>query len=175
MNKSSGMAVAVVVIACCTPMSKAEAPIVLHASADDCEIVAAIGKEKLNWGAKPPTAVFYSVHEGPRGSQYIQDCDWKKLGVAVPLTDPSASQGGFHVSRPEYRGDLAKTYYSFTIAPTPFQTRAFASYEKCALEKRAGHWRLLRCECSPSPAPGFSSPAPLPLPCARMRPGDADQ
>src|ERR1700722_415998 len=74
-----------------------------HASADDCAIIAEIGKSELHWSVtNAPQASFYASFETPGGGSYLEDCEWEKLGLAPPLIGTPNSPMRFFITRPAY-------------------------------------------------------------------------
>jgi len=119
---------------------------VAHASADDCEIIVAVGKSELNWGTAPPAQAFYPAFDRQDGSPWVADCAWKNFGAADPVIGTPDSPSGFSISPPVYSGDTASVDLHTFIAPPKGQHYApFMSIEACKLERRLGHWRLIGC------------------------------
>jgi len=122
-----------------------------HASADDCAIIAEIGKSELHWNAaKAPEAYFYPRFETAGGAQYLEDCAWKKLGLADPMIGTPNSPIGFFITRPVYSPTGASAYFQYSVAAVSDSNgKKIAPYieqELCTLEKDAGGWHLIRCK-----------------------------
>lgn len=119
---------------------------VAHASADDCEVIVAVGKSKLNWGAAPPAQAFFPESNRQDGSPWVADCAWKKFGVADPVIGTPDSPSGFSLSPPVYDGDTASVDFQTFVAPPKGQHYApFMSIDTCKMERRFRHWRLIEC------------------------------
>jgi len=115
------------------------APVEL-ASPDDCAIIVAIGKGRLDWGASPPKYAFFP--DWPQGAGvYRESCPWRSLGVAEPVIGTPASPNGFYVGRPAY--DAGRTHATATLALSV--RPSFLETFDCELEKRDGAWRLIAC------------------------------
>jgi hypothetical protein len=126
-------------------------PKVEYASADDCQIIVAIGRSEAAWGPNGPNQPF--VAEGPLadGTIYRQACDWRALGVGAAVT-PSPGQVGarFAIEKPTYKqhGKVAEAAANFVVWAGPGST-PFLSVRYCKLRKESGDWRLLRCAQGP--------------------------
>jgi hypothetical protein len=122
-----------------------------HASPDDCAIIAEIGKSELHWSAaNAPNALFYPKFETPGRRIYLQDCPWKKLGLAEPRIGTSDSPMGFFITRPIYSGTSAKASFQYSVASVAAaggkRIPPFAERDLCTLEKDAAGWHLIRCK-----------------------------
>jgi hypothetical protein len=153
-------AVAALLASCASPLppsqasdgTSIEAP-VEHASAEDCAVIAAIGKSELHWSAtNAPNAHFYPKFETPDHRTYLEDCPWKKLGVAEPLIGKPGSPMGFFVTRPIYFDSGAKAWFQYNVAAVGTANGKnippFVERELCTLEKDADGWHLTRCKLS---------------------------
>jgi hypothetical protein len=128
------------------PTETISAGTVVHASAEDCEIIVEVGKAKLNWGTAAPVYAFFPEFDLPGGRVYREDCHWKELGLAEPVIGSPSSQKGFFISRPAYSGTRATVELEMTVRPPEGQRiGAFIEADICTLEKRVGHWRLMEC------------------------------
>ena len=118
-------------------------------SADDCAIIVEIGKAEMNWGMTAPSYAFYPAFNVPGGGIYLEDCPWKKLGVAEPVIGTSASAHGFFITRPVYTGDRASSTIQESISPPPEingrKISPFVAQKNCTLKKQGGRWRLIEC------------------------------
>jgi hypothetical protein len=124
---------------------------VQHASADDCAIIAEIGKSELHWNAaNAPEAYFYPRLGTAGGALYLEDCIWKKLGLADPMIGTPNSPIGFFITRPVYTATGASAYFQYSVATVSAPNgKAIAPYveeELCTLEKDAVGWHLIRCK-----------------------------
>ena len=122
-----------------------------HASADDCAIIAEIGKSELHWSVtNAPQASFYASFETPGGGSYLEDCEWEKLGLAPPLIGTPNSPMGFFITRPAYSATGASAYFQYSVAPVSApdgsKLSPFIEQELCTLEKHAEGWHLVRCK-----------------------------
>jgi hypothetical protein len=125
--------------------------LVEHASADDCAIIGEIGKSEVEWSAtSAPQAFFYPRFETPAGGTYIEDCPWKKLGLAEPRIGTPASPMAFFITRPAYSSTGASAYFQYSVGPVPTgngkKIAPFIKEELCTLDKRAEGWHLIHCE-----------------------------
>lgn len=116
---------------------------IIHASHDDCEIIAEVGKAKFQWGADTPTAALYSTYDQPGGGSYVEDCDWGKFGLGTPKQGGPDSESGFTIARPAYSGDRATVEAQSFVRSKGFSP--FMQTMTCTLEKRKGHWHLIGC------------------------------
>ena len=122
-----------------------------HASADDCAIIAEIGKSELHWSVtNAPQASFYASFETPGGGSYLEDCEWEKLGLAPPLIGTPNSPMRFFITRPAYSATGASAYFQYSVAPVSApdgsKLSPFIEQELCTLEKHAEGWHLVRCK-----------------------------
>jgi hypothetical protein len=148
MKRSLFVALAAVLLLPATTLAQSAQTVVpvAHASADDCEIIVAVGKAKLNWGAAPPAQAFFPESNREDGSPWVADCAWKKFGVADPVIGTPDSPSGFSLSPPVYDGNTASVDFQTFVAPPKGQHYApFMSTDTCKLERRLRHWRLIEC------------------------------
>jgi hypothetical protein len=120
-----------------------------RASADDCAILVEVGKNQMNWGVIPPDFAFYSEFDRDGGGTYVEDCPWKELGVAEPLRPSQQTEKDFFITRPAYRGDEATVSLQYSISGRIVdgkKTRPFIRRNKCTLEKKDVHWKLVVCK-----------------------------
>lgn len=124
------------------------APLV-HASADDCAVIVAIGKSELKWGAGAPRAAFLRDFVLPDRSTYREDCPWKELGVAEPTIGDAQSAAAFSITRPAYEGNRATAWFQYSVAelhePSGTSIPPFLEREECTAQKGSAGWRLLGC------------------------------
>ncbi|HTT83589.1 MAG TPA: hypothetical protein VMF67_08905 [Rhizomicrobium sp.] len=125
--------------------------LVEHASADDCAIIAEIGKTELHWSAtQPPKAAFYPTYATPGGGTYLEDCPWKNLGVAPPQTPTSGAPMGFFVTRPVYSNAGARAWFQYSVTAVTGadgkKIPPFVERDLCLLEKDADGWHVTRCK-----------------------------
>lgn len=116
----------------------------VHASAEDCAVIAEIGKNQLKWreGARdlPMTAASFGA-----------DCDWKAFGTAGPAivpVDPGPYYEGLRLSfsRPIYSADGRQATVEYGVGGNAGpKTYFYASY-KCSAEKRDGRWQFVACK-----------------------------
>jgi hypothetical protein len=148
-------AVATILTSCASPLPASHASdgpaAIEHASADDCAIIAEIGKSELHWSAtNAPQASFYPGFQTPDGGTYLEDCPWKNLGLAEPQIGAPNSPMGFFITRPVYSGAGANAYYQYSVgpvaAPNGKKISPFVEQELCTLEKDANGWHLVRCK-----------------------------
>jgi hypothetical protein len=125
-----------------------------RASADDCAIFVELGKKQLHWGATPPTASFYPEWPGAGGAgTYLEECPWKQLGVAAPLSPAQNPNESFFITRPVYAGPKS------TAATVKFEyrhagksadgqqnLRPFFVRQTCSFEKDEQGWLLMGCK-----------------------------
>jgi hypothetical protein len=120
-------------------------PEIIHASADDCAVIVAIGRSQVQWGEHGPNEPFFVDGALPDGADFREDCPWRSLGVGDPVP---ARQGalGFAIDRPIYGADgkSATAALSFT-AFSKKNVTPFASVETCSLVKQGGGWTLVKC------------------------------
>ena len=127
-------------------------PAVVHASADDCAIIAAIGKAELGWGLKSPGDwPFFPDYDLAGGGSYVEDCRWGALGVAAPTLGSPDSMRGAAVARPVYGpgGLTATADLTTTMRAKDPDGRPLPPYLEdrvCRLERRAGAWRVVSCD-----------------------------
>jgi hypothetical protein len=148
----------VMTLACCAPRPPSMAPtnvsmprVIAHATPDDCAIIAEIGKSQLHWSAtKAPEASFYPEFAMPGGGTYMEDCPWKKLGIAEPRVGKPDTAMGFFISRPNYSTTGANAYFQYSVGPmtTPDGKRIspFIEQQLCTFEKNADGWHLVHCK-----------------------------
>jgi len=122
-----------------------------HASADDCAVIAEIGKSELHWSAtNAPQASFHPSFDIPRGRIYLEDCPWQKLGLAEPRIEVPNSPMEFFITRPTYSATSASAYYQYRVGPVAMpngkKISRFVEQELCTLEKGANGWHLIRCK-----------------------------
>jgi hypothetical protein len=120
-----------------------------RASADDCAIIVEVGKSRMNWGVAPPDSAFYPEFDREGGGTYLEDCAWKKFGVAEPLTEAQKPGKGFFITRPRYTGTTATVDLQYFISGPIVdgkQLPPFISVETCSLEKQGDRWQLRECK-----------------------------
>jgi hypothetical protein len=120
-----------------------------RASADDCVIIVEIGKSAMGWGATAPDYAFYPEFAREGGGTYLEECPWKQLGVAEPLTKAQQPKKGFFITRPRYEGAKATAELEVYISGPVIdgkQMPPFLSLEICSLEKQRDRWQLLECK-----------------------------
>jgi hypothetical protein len=120
-----------------------------RASADDCAIFVEVGRHEMNWGAKPPDYAFEPEWDRAGGGTYLEECPWKELGVAEPLTRAQQPEKSFFITRPNYSGAGATVKLEFSISGRIVdgkKTPPFIMSQKCTLEKNDGRWHLAGCE-----------------------------
>jgi len=135
------------ILAVVASQAVAPAPVIHHASKDDCEIIVAIGRAKVGWGDKGPDEPLFIDGPLPDGSDYREDCSWHGLGVGDPVPGTPGKGNGFGIDKPVYGPDgaTATTQLSFTVFSASNQ-RPFLQELSCKLTKRDGHWVLDSCE-----------------------------
>jgi hypothetical protein len=119
-----------------------------RASADDCAIFVEVGKSRMNWGVKPPDFAFEPEWDRAGGGTYLEECPWKELGVAEPLTRAQQPEKSFFITRPHYSGSGATVDLEFSISGRIVdgkKTPPFIKSETCALEENDDRWHLLEC------------------------------
>ncbi len=151
-------AIAALLVSCAPPLHPSGAAggagtraTVEHASADDCAIIAEIGKAELHWSAaNAPEAPLYPVFATPGGGTYLEDCPWKKLDLAEPSIGTQASPIGFFVTRPVYSTAGASAWFQYSVGPVATaggkQIAPFIEQELCVLDRHADGWHLIRCK-----------------------------
>ena len=120
-----------------------------RASVDDCAIIVEVGKNKMNWGASAPDYAFYGEFDRDGGGTYLEDCSWKQLGVAEPLTKARQPEQGFSITRPSYAGATATVDLQIFISGRIVdgkRTPPFISVEICAVEKQGDRWQFRECK-----------------------------
>jgi hypothetical protein len=120
-----------------------------RASADDCAIFVEVGKRKMDWGAKAPDFAFYSEFDRVGGGTYLEDCPWKALGVAEPLTHAQQPEKSFFITRPDYSGAGATVDLEYSLSGRIVDGERmppFIMSQKCRLEKNDDRWHLVECE-----------------------------
>jgi hypothetical protein len=108
-----------------------------------------VGKNQLNWGATPPDFAFYSEFDRDGGGTYVEDCPWKELGVADPLSPSQQIEKDFFITRPAYTGDEATVRLQYSISGRIVdgkKTPPFIRRDRCTLEKKDDHWHLVVCK-----------------------------
>jgi len=124
-----------------------------HASADDCAVIAEIGRGALSWGEIQPSYDFFSEWDTPGGGIYVQDCDWAALGLSAPRAGSPASMRAFFITRPVYVGDRAHATFQVTLREPPGpegRTYApFISEKHCELIRKRKTWKLVACRQGP--------------------------
>jgi hypothetical protein len=124
-------------------------PPVERASADDCAIFVAVGKNRMNWGTAPPNYAYYREFDRDGGGTYLEDCSWKQLGVAEPLTEAQQPEKGFSITRPRYTGASATVELQIFISEQIVDGKRippFISVETCSLEKQGDRWQFRECK-----------------------------
>src|ERR1700748_3191196 len=125
-----------------------------RASADDCAIFVELGKKQLHWGATPPTASFFPEWPGAGGAgTYLEECPWKQLGVAAPLSPAQNPNESFFITRPIYAGPkstVAKVKFEYRHAGKSADgqqnLRPFFLRQTCNFEKDEQGWLLMGCK-----------------------------
>jgi hypothetical protein len=120
-----------------------------RASTDDCAIIVEVGKRKMDWGATPPDFAFYPEFDRDGGGTYLEDCPWKQLGVAEPLTKAQKPDKGFFITRPRYSGTSATVELQLYISAQGSDGKRLPPYlrsETCSLEKQENRWQLRECK-----------------------------
>lgn len=125
---------------------------VIHASADDCKVIAEVGKAKLDWAAEPGEYRFltrYILHDG---EPYVEDCPWHELGVA-PVPEQSATDAFAYITRPTYSGDEASVEIGCSTIPGPGKkgqtVASYSSRQRCAVHRSNGRWHFVGCRTGP--------------------------
>jgi len=150
------LAAIVAILASCAPLTQAskagtvQQP-VEHASADDCAIIAAIGRHELHWSStKAPAAYFYPRFDSTGGRSYLEDCSWGKIHLATPAIGATNSPIGFFITRPVYSRTGASAYFQYSVAAVSgsngTKIAPFIEQQLCTLEKDAAGWHLIRCK-----------------------------
>jgi hypothetical protein len=119
-----------------------------RASVDDCAIFVEVGKSAMNWGAKPPGYAFEPEWDRDGGGTYLEECPWKELGVAEPLTKAQQPDASFFITRPRYSGAGATVDLEFSISGRIVdgkKTPPFIQSENCTLEKKDDRWHVVEC------------------------------
>jgi hypothetical protein len=119
-----------------------------RASPDDCAIFVEIGKSIMNWGANPPDYAFEPEWDRDGGGTYLEECPWKELGVAEPLTKAQQPAASFFIRRPNYSGAGATVDLEFSISGRIVdgkKTPPFIESQTCALEKKDDRWHIVEC------------------------------
>jgi len=130
----------------------AATPTIEHASHDDCAIIVAVGKAELGWSAQSAGDwPFFLVYDLPGGGTYVEDCPWRALGVAPPVTGSHASIKGSAIMRPEYGPSraTATAKVSATMRGRDIDGRTLPPYLEdrvCKLERRDGGWKVIACD-----------------------------
>jgi hypothetical protein len=120
-----------------------------RASADDCAIFVEVGKRVMNWGAKPPDYAFEPEWDRDGGGTYLEECPWKELGVAEPLTKAQQAEKSFFITRPKYSGAEATVDVEFSISGRIVdgkKTPPFIESDTCTLEKKDDGWHVVECK-----------------------------
>ena len=123
-----------------------------HASAEDCAVFAALGKQHLHWDSEPPEQDMFPVFNTKDGGSYVEDCPWKALGLSEPNIGNPSSRSGFYFSRPEFslRGIKASLTYSYFIKSDRTEDgkeyAPFVAQYRCVLRKSIGRWQLINCK-----------------------------
>jgi hypothetical protein len=118
------------------------------ASPDDCAIFVEVGKSAMNWGAKPPDYAFEPEWNRDGGGTYLEECPWKELGVAEPLTRAQQPAASFFIRRPKYSGAGATVDLEFSLSGRIVdgkKTPPFIQAETCTLEKKDDRWHVVEC------------------------------
>jgi hypothetical protein len=111
-----------------------------HASADDCEIIAAVGRAELNWDKAPQDTKFLPDQQ----QGYAEDCPWNELGVSPKLDGYSTRHA--LIGRPfYYSGNMANALFDLIIDPPKPGMLPSGSREMCTFTKLSGHWHLQGC------------------------------
>jgi hypothetical protein len=119
-----------------------------RASPDDCAIFVEVGKNIMNWGAKPPDYAFEPEWDRDGGGTYLEECPWKELGVAEPLTKAQQAEKSFFITRPKYSGAEATVDLEFSISGRIVdgkKTPPFIESDTCTLEKKDDRWQVVEC------------------------------
>ena len=115
----------------------------VHASAEDCAVIAAVGKARLGWGAHAPE---YLLGRNSFG----QDCDWAHLGIVGPSV-AAASDSPFYqglrssFSRVSYGPD-GQASIDYGVGGNAGPSNYFAAGYSCTLSRKAGPWQLIACK-----------------------------
>jgi hypothetical protein len=115
----------------------------VHASAEDCAVIAAIGKAKLGWGAHAPENLL------SRGS-FGQDCDWARQGIVGPSVAPASDSPYYQGLRSSFSrvsygpGGLASIDYG--VGGNAGPSNYFSAGYRCTLSRKAGRWELIECK-----------------------------
>lgn len=120
-----------------------------RASADDCAIIVAVGRNRMNWGTAAPDYAYYREFDRDGGGTYLEDCSWKQLGVAKPLTKVQQPEKGFSITRPRYAGASATVELQIFISEQIVdgkRTPPFISVETCSLERQGDRWQFRECK-----------------------------
>lgn len=125
-----------------------QAPRVLHASREDCQIIVEIGRAKAAWGLNGPDEPFAVDGSQSDGSVFREDCPWKKLGVGTPkVATAQPGTSAFGVGKPSYSqdGKTATASLDFVSISGQKNIAPFVSMLTCTLDKVSGHWKLRDC------------------------------
>jgi hypothetical protein len=120
---------------------------VVHASADDCKVIAEVGKAELDWGVNPSKSRFYTEYVLRDGLAYVEDCPWRELGVA-PSVGQTESEASAYITRPKYAGDKASVELGYAIVPRSGHDRKiapFRSRQSCTIDRSKGRWHFVGC------------------------------
>jgi hypothetical protein len=120
-----------------------------RASVDDCAIFVEVGRREMDWGATAPDYAFYSEFDRVGGGTYLEDCPWKELGVAEPLTKAQQPEKSFFMTRPDYSGAEATVDLELSISGRIVDGKKkppFIMSQKCTLEKNDDRWHLVGCK-----------------------------
>ena len=120
-----------------------------RASADDCAILIEVGKHEMNWGTTAPDFAFYSEFDRVGGGTYLEDCPWRALGVAEPLTKAQQPEKAFFITRPAYSGTDATVDLEYSISGRIVDGKRmppFLMAKKCTLQKSDDQWHLVGCQ-----------------------------
>lgn len=105
-----------------------------HASGDDCEVIAEVGKVNDNWESGGRTQFV------PDWPGYVEDCRWKTLGVSPLLSKAEIRET---ITRPLYTGDTATATFQLILPPGH---GSFVYRHRCTLTRGTGHWKVQQCE-----------------------------
>jgi hypothetical protein len=119
------------------------APAPLHTSAEDCAVIAAVGKAKLGWGAQVPE---YQLSRDSFG----QDCDWARLGIVGPSVAAASDSPYFQglrvsFSRASY-GPESLASIDYGVGGNAAPSNYFAAGYRCTLIRKASRWELVACK-----------------------------
>ncbi len=142
--------IALAMLALAAPAVAAPPAPVIHASADDCAVIAEVGKHALDWGAKPPGYDFFPEIPLDGGGTFVEDCPWAKLGVAAPIIGSPKSSTGFAIFRPVYdaSGSRATMLLSTSMRVIGSDAPPFLQMQACVVAKHDGVWRFVKCTTS---------------------------